>query len=77
MNDSTARSVATVGIWLASAIVLTFGVFHTTWNGGIALLMMFILVLVICGAAAASTAFVWGWKPPTRPPATSPTEVKT
>jgi hypothetical protein len=63
MTEPTARAVGTIGIWLATAIILTFGVFHMTWNGDIATLLMLILVLAICAAATIATATVWGWRP--------------
>ena len=65
MTDNTARMVGTVGIWLAVAVILTFGVFRTNWNGDSAMLGMVLSVAIICGAAAVSTTAVWGfpfWK---------------
>lgn len=59
MRDSTARAISTVGIWLAVATILTFGVFHVNWDG-IGILALMIIVLIICTAAGISTAAVWG-----------------
>jgi hypothetical protein len=61
MSEATARGVGTVGIWVAAAVILAFGVFWQNWNGDTALFMMFIFVVVVCGAASISTAAVWGW----------------
>jgi hypothetical protein len=63
MDERSARAISTVGIWAAVAVTLAFGVFRTNWNGDVAMLLMFLCVVVICGAAAISTAAVWGWRP--------------
>jgi hypothetical protein len=60
MQDSTARAISTVGIWLAVAIILTFGVFRMNWGDIIATIFMAIIVLIICAAAGIATAAVWG-----------------
>jgi len=60
MQDSTARAISTVGIWLAVAIILTFGVFKMNWGDIIATMFMAIIVLIICAAAGIATAAVWG-----------------
>ena len=63
MTDTTARTIGTVGIWLAVAVVLTFGVFRADWNGTLAMLLMLVVVALICAAATISTALVWAWRP--------------
>jgi hypothetical protein len=63
VSDQTAKAVGTVGIWIAVAIILAFGVFRMNWNGDVAMLLMVVVVFVICGAAGFSTASVWGWRP--------------
>jgi hypothetical protein len=60
MQDSTARAISTVGIWLAVAIILTFGVFRMNWGDIVATMFMAIIVLIICAAAGIATAAVWG-----------------
>jgi hypothetical protein len=59
MSDMTARAVSTVGIWLAVAISLAAGVFQRNWTGDLALLMLLLIVVSVCGAAAGATAAVW------------------
>jgi hypothetical protein len=61
MSDATAKAIGTIGIWIATAVILAFGVFRMNWNGDAALLIMFMTVVVVCGAAGISTAAVWGW----------------
>lgn len=61
MRDTTARALATVGIWVSAAVILAFGVFRSSWNGDSALFAMFLTVVVICGGATISTTAVWGW----------------
>jgi hypothetical protein len=62
VNDQSSKAVSTVGIWIAVAIVLVFGVFRMNWNGDVAMLLMVLIVIIICGAAGVSTAAVWGWR---------------
>ena len=59
MHDNTAKTIATVGIWLSVAIILAFGVFRFNWNGDSALFVLAMCVLAICGAATISTAVIW------------------
>jgi hypothetical protein len=59
MQETTARTVATVGIWLSVAIILAFGVFSRNWNGDTALFALVVIVVTVCAAATISTAFVW------------------
>ena len=61
MSELTARAVGTVGIWIAVAVILAFGVFRANWNGSLAMFLMF--MVVVCGAASISTTAVWGWRP--------------
>jgi hypothetical protein len=58
MHRNAARTIAVVGIWLSVAIILVCGVFRSNWNGDSALVAMLCALLIICGAATASTAFV-------------------
>ena len=59
MQDNLARMIGTIGIWLSVAITLAFGVFRMNWNGDGPMFVMFLVVAVICGAAAISTRFIW------------------
>jgi hypothetical protein len=59
MSNMTARAVSTVGIWLAVAVSLAAGVFQRNWTGDMALLMLFMIVVALCGAAAGATVAVW------------------
>lgn len=62
MGEDTAKAVGTVGIWVATAVILAFGMFRMNWNGDTAMFMMFMVVILVCGAASISTAAVWGWR---------------
>jgi hypothetical protein len=78
MSEATARAVGTVGIWAEEAVILAFGVFRTNWNGDLAMLFLFLIVLMVCATAGVSTAALWGWwaarpsagAPPEPPPPT-------
>jgi hypothetical protein len=59
MQETTARTVSRVGIWLSVAIILAFGVFRFNWNGDEAMLVLLLTVISVCAAATLSTAVVW------------------
>lgn len=63
LNDNSARTISTVAVWLSMAMILTFGIFRVNWTGTTAMALIFIIVTLICAAAAFATAIVWGWKP--------------
>jgi hypothetical protein len=73
MSSMTARAISTVGIWLGAAIVLAAGVFQHNWTGDLALLILFLIVVAVCGAAAGSTSVVWhGSGKPAEAPSSNP-----
>ena len=72
-DNDTAKTICTVSIWIATTIILTFGIFKSNWNGGLAMLLMLVVVGFICGAAALSTAAIWGWRLPGRRPSNDDT----
>jgi hypothetical protein len=67
MNEVTGRTIGTASIWIAVAVILTFGVFRMNWNGDLAMLFLLIIAVTLCAAAGISTAAIWGWKPNQRP----------
>ena len=63
LGDNSARTIATLAIWLAVAMILTFGVFRVNWTGAAGMSVILMLVALICAAATITTAIVCGWKP--------------
>lgn len=63
LGDNAARTIAIVSIWLSVAVVLTFGVFRISWTGTVGLVVVPFIVALICTAATASSAIVYGWRP--------------
>jgi hypothetical protein len=63
IGDNSARTIATIALWLSVATVLTFGVFRTHWTGAAGMSVLLILVVVICSTATATTAMICGWRP--------------
>jgi hypothetical protein len=59
MQDSTARMIGTVGIWLSVSITLAFGVFRMNWSGDGPMFVMALIVVAILIAAVIATALVW------------------
>jgi hypothetical protein len=55
MKDELAKTISTCAIWLATAVILTFGLFRMTGNA-----FFFLCATgVIAGAACIGTAVVW------------------
>ncbi len=63
IGDNSARTIATVALWLSVAMILTFGVFRTHWTGAAGMIVLLILVVVLCVAATGTTAMICGWRP--------------
>jgi hypothetical protein len=59
MQDTTARTIATIAIWGALAVIFSCGIFHFSWSGDGALLVLLLTVFIVCAAATISTACVW------------------
>jgi len=67
LGDNSARTIASIVLWICVAIILTFGVFRSHWTGGAGMSVLLIVVAVICAAATATMAMIYGWKPWMRP----------
>jgi quinol-cytochrome oxidoreductase complex cytochrome b subunit len=63
LGDTTARTIATITIWLSVAMILTFGVFGVNWTGTTALCVVLMIVAIICTAATSTSAMICGWRP--------------
>lgn len=63
LSDNSARTIATITLWLSVATILTFGVFRMHWTGAAGMSVILIIVAVICATATAATAMVCGWRP--------------
>ncbi len=63
LSDNSARTIATVTIWLSIAMILTFGVFRMNWTGAAGLSAVLIIVAITCSAATIVSAMVCGWRP--------------
>ena len=63
LSETSARTMSTIALWLSVAVILTFGVFSNYWPGGSGLSVLLIIVALICGAASAATAMIFGWRP--------------
>lgn len=63
LGDNSARTISAITIWLSIAMILTFGVFRLNWSGGSGLSVLLIIVTLMCSAATATSAIVFGWKP--------------
>ena len=64
MAYTIARMMSTIGVWAATACILTLGVFQAEWPSQFAVLGNFFVVTVVCGAAFGSTATIWRLRTP-------------
>ncbi len=72
MASEVAKTISTCAIWLAMAMVLTFGLFRM--NGST--LFFAIITLIIAGAAFGATVAVW-YQPPRLAPQLGDERVRT
>jgi hypothetical protein len=63
IGDNSARTIATISVWLSVATILTFGVFRTHWTGASGMSVLLIIVALICATATVASAMIFGWKP--------------
>jgi hypothetical protein len=69
VTSDLSKTISTCTIWLATAMIMTFGLFRMS-NGDFIFYM--VLSAIIIGGAAGATATIW--KPSTtNPPSTPPT----
>ena len=73
MTNHTAKAVSTAAIWLAVALVLTFGVFRMTWDGILGILLLPGITAMLGGFAWYATREVWN-APPQPQSTTNPVE---
>jgi len=52
MTDNKAKTICTTVVWIATAIIFTFGVFRFNWTGAAS---GFLWALVACALAVAAT----------------------
>jgi len=71
MNDNKTKTICTMVVWIAAAIIFTFGVFSYHWNGDFA----GILWAMVAGALVYATLHVTRaiWK---HPSSEKPSEAK-
>jgi hypothetical protein len=70
MSNELAKAISTCGVWLSTAVILTFGLFRMTEKDPVFFLM---ISLVIAGAAAGATVAVWYPHALAKTPANGPT----
>lgn len=74
MNSELSKTISTCTIWLATACILTFGVFKLNVNGEIAvLLLLFCMPAAILVAAVMATKVIWASCQENKTPANSAT----
>ena len=63
MSDNSARTIATISVWLSVATILTFGIFRMHWTGALGMSVLLMIVALICVTATIASAMIFGWKP--------------
>ncbi len=59
MNDNQAKTLSTVAIWIATAVIFVFGVFRMQWDGVLAGMFWMVISLVLAIAPAVATQAIW------------------
>lgn len=59
MNDYQAKTLSTVAIWIATAVIFVFGVFRMQWDGVLAGMFWMVISLVLAIAPAVATQAIW------------------
>lgn len=55
MSDNSAKVLAITAVWVCTALIFVFGVFDFNWRGGEAVVLMLLISVAICIAAAYAT----------------------
>lgn len=60
MNTELSKTISTCTVWLAVACILTFGVFRTSVNGDVAVMLVFFcLPISLVVFAVGATKIIW------------------
>jgi cytosine/uracil/thiamine/allantoin permease len=74
MKEHDAKTLCTIVIWIATALIFIFGVFKFNWNGVLAGLLWMMVAAALAAAATKATEAIWKSPIPPEKPKTPPTE---
>jgi uncharacterized ion transporter superfamily protein YfcC len=55
MSDNSAKVLSVTAVWISTACLFIFGICKMNWHGNSAIMMMLLVSVVICIAAAYAT----------------------
>lgn len=67
MNDNNTKTICTTAIWIATAIIFTFGVFSYHWTGDFAGILWALVAVALAHAALHATRAIWKDSPSEKP----------
>ncbi len=77
MTHHSAKTICTTAIWIATAVIFTFGVFRFTWSGALPGFLWSAVALALALAAQKATQSVWKDPAPDKNSTISPIEPPT
>ena len=61
--EGSLQVLAALVVWGSAAFILTVGVMHPNWSGGLALTVLLMVVTLILLAVTVSMAMIFAWHP--------------
>jgi hypothetical protein len=58
MNDSVAKLLATITVWIATACIFVYGLCQMNWSGQ-AVILFVVVSIVVAMCAMGATAVIW------------------
>jgi len=74
MNDNKMKTISTVAVWIATAVIFIFGVFSFHWTGDFAGILWAVVAVALAYATVQATRVIWKYPPSERPGETPPGE---
>jgi hypothetical protein len=59
MSDNSTKAICTTAIWIATAFIFVFGVFHFNWNGELSGLLWTLVALTLAIVPGMATRAIW------------------
>jgi xanthine/uracil permease len=59
MTDNNTKTICTTAVWIATAIIFTFGVFRFNWTGAFSGILWAFVAVALTLAATEATRAIW------------------
>ena len=60
MTSELSKTISTCAVWIATAVILTFGLFRMRGEW----FFFLMATMIISGSSLGATAVIWNWRPP-------------